>query len=143
MILNINNVNQHANKIHFKMDSLNTIIKLSRQGLFDMESIDAYYSVPIAAPYRKYLRFSWRGSLFSVFNKWTSFGPGKYTKLLKPVLSELHLKGHIFSGYFDDLYLQEATYKDCVYNVIDTPRQINSLGFIAHPDKSVFNNWLF
>ena len=28
MILNLKNLNQHANKIHFKMDTLNTIIKL-------------------------------------------------------------------------------------------------------------------
>lgn len=32
-----------------------------------------------------------------------------------------------------------TTYKDCVHNVIDTLRQIDSLGLIAHPDKSLFN----
>ena len=143
MILNLKNLNQHANKIHFKMDTLNTIIKLVDKDCF-MASIDlkdAYYSVPIAAPYRKYLRFSWRGSLyqFTCLPNGLSCGPRKFTKLLKPALSDLHLKGHISSGYIDDLYLQGATYKDCVHNVIDTLRQIDSLGLIAHPDKSVFN----
>ena len=60
MILNLTNLSQHANKLHFKMDTLNTITKLVDKDCF-MTSIDlkdAYYSVPIAAPYRKYLRFS-------------------------------------------------------------------------------------
>ena len=100
MILNLKNRNQHANKIHFKRDTLNTIIKLVDKDCF-MASIDlkdAYYSVPIAAPYRKYLRFSWRGSLyqFTCLPNGLSCGPGKFIKLLKPALSDdLHLKGHI------------------------------------------------
>jgi len=120
MILNLKNLNQHANKLHFKMDTLNTITKLVDKDCF-MASIDlkdAYYSIPIAAPYRQYLRFSWRGNLyqFTCLPNGLSCGPRKFTKLLKPALSALHLKGHISSGYIDDLYLQGATYKDCVHN---------------------------
>lgn len=63
-------------------------------------------------------------------------GPRKFTKLLKPALSNQNLQGHISSGYIDDFYLQGKTYKDCVQNVIDT---LNSLGLITHLDKSVFN----
>ena len=110
MILNLKNLNQHANKLHFKMDTLNTITKLVDKDCFMafIDLKDAYYYVPKAAIYRKYL-------------------------------SALHLKGHISSGYIDDLYLQGATYKDCVHNVIDTLHQIDSLGLKARPDKSVFN----
>ena len=66
MILNLKNLNQHASKTHFKMDTLYTIIKLVEKDCF-MASIhlkDAYYSVPIAASYRKYLKFSWKGCLY-------------------------------------------------------------------------------
>ena len=126
MILNLKNLNQHADKDCF---------------MASIDLKDAYHSVPIAAPYRKYLRFSWRGSLyqFTCLPNGLSCGPRKLTKLLKPALFDLHLKGHISSGYIDDLYLQGATYKDCVHNVIDTVRQIDSLGLITHPNKSVFN----
>ena len=142
MILNLKNLNQHASKTHFKMDTLYTIIKFVEKDCF-MASIDlkdAYYSVPITASYRKYLKFSWKGYLyqFTCLPNGLSCGPRKFTKLLKPVLSDLHLRGHISSGYIDDLYLQGKTYKDCVLNVIDTVLQIDSLGLIAHPDKSVF-----
>lgn len=143
MILNLKNLNQYANKIHFKMDTLNTITKLVEQDCF-MASIDlkdAYYSIPIATSDRKYLKFSWKGQLyqFTCLPNGLSCGPRKFTKLLKPALSQLHLRGHISSGYIDDLYLQGKTYKDCVHNVIDTVVQIDSLGLITHPDKSVFD----
>ena len=79
------------------MDTLYTIIKLVEKDCF-MASIDlkdAYYSVPIAASYRKYLKFSWKGSLyqFTCLPKGLSCGPRKFTKLLKPALSDLHFKG--------------------------------------------------
>ena len=59
--------------------------------------------------------------------------------LLKPALSELHLRGHISSAYIDDMYLQGQTYKECVHNVIDSVTRIDSLGLVAHPEKSVVN----
>ena len=106
------------------MDTLNTITKLLEQDCF-MVSIDlkdAYYSIPIATSERKYLKFSWKGKLyqFTCLPNGLSCRPRKFTKLLKPALSHQHLRGHISSGYIDDLYLQEKTYKDCVQNVLDT-----------------------
>lgn len=56
MILNLKNLNKYANKLHFKMDTLNTIIKLVEKDCY-MVSIDlkdACYSVPIATSDRKY-----------------------------------------------------------------------------------------
>jgi hypothetical protein len=47
--------------------------------------------------------------------------------------------GHLSSGYIDDSYLQGDSYEDCVNNVIDTVTLFDSLGFIVHPTKSVFN----
>ena len=57
MILNLKKLNQYANKIHFKMDTLNTVIKLIEKDCY-MASInlkDAYYSVSITPTDRKYL----------------------------------------------------------------------------------------
>ena len=62
MILNLKKLNQYTNKMHFKMDTLNTIIKLIEKDCY-MVSIDlkdAYYSVSITPSDRKYLRFMWR-----------------------------------------------------------------------------------
>ena len=65
-MLNLKKLNQYASKIHFKMDTLNTVIKLIEKDCY-MASIDlkdAYCSESITPADRKYLRFMWRGSLF-------------------------------------------------------------------------------
>ena len=142
MILNLKKLNQYASKIHFKMDTLSTVIKLIEKDCY-MASIDlkdAYYSVSITPADRKYLRFMWRGSLFqfTCLPNGLSCAPRKFTKLLKPALSTLHLRGHVSSSYLDDMYLQGKTYRECVDNVIDSVQVVDSLGFVAHPDKSTF-----
>lgn len=65
-----------------------------------------------------------------------SCAPRKFTKLLKPALSTLHLRGHVSSAYLDDMYLQGKTHQECVGSVIDSVRVVDSLGFVAHPAKS-------
>ena len=143
MILNLKKLSMYAAKAYFKMDTLHTIAKLIGKDCF-MASIDlkdAYYSVPISRDDRKYLRFLWQGTLFqfTCLPNGLSCAPRKFTKLLKPALSELHLRGHISSAHIDDKYLQGWTYKKCVYIVIDSVARIDSLGLVAHPEKSVFN----
>jgi len=57
---------------------------------------------------------------------------------MKPPMTALRRLGHIASNYIDDLILQGRKYTDCVHNVIDTVSQLDPLGFVIHPDKSVF-----
>ena len=64
--------------------------------------------------------------------------PRKFTKVIKPLLSELHQKGHIVAGYIDDFYLQGDSYNSCIENVIDTILMFDQFGFVVHPEKSVF-----
>ena len=103
MILNLKKLNHYTSKMHFKMDTLNTVIKLIEKECY-MASIDlkdAYYSVSIRPPDRKYLRFMWRGTLFqfTCLPNGLSCAPRKFTKLLKPALSTLHLvRGHVSSA---------------------------------------------
>ena len=47
--------------------------------------------------------------------------------------------GHMSSAYIGDKYLQGQTYKECVHNVIVSVTRIDSLGLVAHPEKSMFN----
>ena len=59
MILNFKQLNEFVSYYHFKMDTIQTALKLMRPGCF-MASVDlkdAYYSVPIALEDRKYLKF--------------------------------------------------------------------------------------
>lgn len=63
--------------------------------------------------------------------------PRVYTKILKPVFSELRKKGHISSVYLDDSWLMGKTLQQCEENVIDTVTLLDTLGFTVHDKKSV------
>ena len=142
MILNLKNLNKHVQYNHFKMDTLQSVISLMTPNCF-MASVDlkdAYYSVPVAVAHQKYLKFEWGGKLyqFTCFPNGLAFCPRKFTKLMKPAYAALRQLGHINSPYIDDSYLQGGSYEECLANVLDTVKMFLSLGFILHPQKSVF-----
>ena len=65
MILNLKELNKFIVYRPFKMDSLKTVTDLMTQGCY-MASVDikdTYYTVPIAAEHRKFLKFRWRDKL--------------------------------------------------------------------------------
>jgi hypothetical protein len=101
---------------------------------------DAYYSIPIRERDRKYLRFYWHNQLyqFTCLPNGLSSGPRKFTKILKPALSSLHIKGHIVSSHLDDFYLQGKTPEECCSNLIDTVTLFTQLGLLVHPEKCNF-----
>ena len=142
IILNLKSFNKCIPYQHFKMDTLKTVLNLIEKDCFlaSLDLKDAYYSVPVVRNDRKYLRFLWRGQRyqFTCLPNGLSCCPRKFTKLMKPPMTALHRLGHISSNYIDDLILQGKTYTDCVCNVIDTVSQLDPLGFVIHPDKSVF-----
>ncbi|CAB4009624.1 Poly P3 [Paramuricea clavata] len=66
VIFNLKALDQFVSYHHFKMDTLDTAIRLMRPGCF-MTSIDlkdAYYSIPIALEHQKYLKFIWQDKLY-------------------------------------------------------------------------------
>ena len=142
LILNLKQLNTFSPTVHFKMDTLSTVLKLVKRNCF-MASVDlkdAYYAVRVARSHRKYLRFFWNDVLYqyTCMPNGLSCAPRKFTKLLKTPLSTLHRMGHIVVGYIDDLFLQGNTYDDCVNNVVATCKLLDSLGFYIHSQKSVF-----
>ena len=134
LILNLKSLNDHVEYHHFKMDTLQSAIRLMKRNCY-MASVDlrdAYYLVPIHKEYQKFLRFSWKGKLFqfSCLPNGLSCAPRLFTKILKPVYATFRKKGHLNVGYIDDSYLQGDTAHQCQTNV-------TRLGFIIHPVKSV------
>lgn len=142
MILNLKNLNKHVQYNHFKMDTLQSVISLMTPNCF-MASVDlknANYSVPIAVAHQKYFKFEWGGKLyqFTCFPNGLAFCPRKFTKLMKPAYAVLRQLGHINSPYIDESYVQGGRYEECLANVLDTVKMFLSLGYILHPQKSVF-----
>lgn len=98
LILNLSNLNEHIEYVHFKMETLKNALQLVEQGCYfaKIDLKDAYYSVPIDKESRKFLRFTWKGNLyqFTCLANGLACGPRQYTKLMKPVFSALRKEGH-------------------------------------------------
>ena len=142
MILNLKQCNESVEYHLFKMDTLDTVTRMMKPRCF-MASVDlkdAYYTVPIHSDYQKYLKFMFNGTpyQYTCLPNRLSSAPCIFTKLLKPVYSTLHSKGHLSSGYIDDSYLQGDTVEECQENITDTACLFSWLGFYIHPTKSVF-----
>ena len=91
IIFNLKGLNEFVSYHHFKMDTLETGIKLMRPGCF-MTSIDlkdAYCSIPVAPKCQKYLKFVWKETLycFTCLPMGLTSSPRIFTKVLKPVFA--------------------------------------------------------
>jgi len=142
MILNLQEFNKSVEYHHFKMDTLDTVVKLVKPGCY-MASVDlkdAYYTVPIHRDHQKFLKFEFKGRLYkyTCLPNGLSSAPRIFTKMLKPVYSTLHNQGYISAGYIDDSYLQGDSIIECRQNILCTAKLFTELGFYVHPNKSVF-----
>ena len=140
-ILNLKGLNCFVQYHHFKMDTLESAVRLMKHGCF-MASIDlkdAYYTIPMAPEHQKFLKFWFNGKLykFTCLPMGLSSAPRIFTKVLKPVYAHLHSLGHVTLGYIDDSYLQGDTFEECCNNVKATVSLFHRLGFHLHPTKSV------
>ena len=141
LILNLKKFNEIVQYEHFKMENLSSATAMMTPGCF-MASVDlrhAYYSVPIKSSFRKFLKFRWRGQLYqyTCFANRLSNCPRYFTKLLKPIYSNLRSRGFLSAAYLDDSYLQGQTFEDCATNIQETVKLFQALGFVIHHEKSV------
>ena len=142
LILNLKMFNDHVQKRHFKMNSLNSAIELMTKNCY-MASVDfksAYYSVPVCKTYRKYLRFVFNGVKyqFTCLPMGLTSGPREFTKIVKVLFTVLREKGYSNTFYIDDSLIFGSTWQECAQNTIDTIEYSRSAGFTISPTKSVF-----
>lgn len=142
MIFNMKELNKFIVYKHFKMDNLESALKLVTPNsyLASIDLRDAYYSVPIFKGHRKFLKFQWKGKLFqyTCYAQGFSAAPRLFTKITKPIYAALRKLGHTNMGYIDDSLLQSQSYNDCLVNIKDTVYLFKKLGFFINETKSVF-----
>lgn len=140
IIFNLRGLNTQVEYNHFKMETLTHAIRLMTPGCFlaSVDLKDAYYSIPVAASDRKFLRFRWGKQLlqFTCLPNGLSEAPRKFTKVLKVPFASLRSRGHENSAYIDDSCLVAQTFSSCMQNVHETITMLDDLGFTVHPDKS-------
>ena len=101
-----------------------------------MDLRHVYYSVPIKAEYRKYLKFKWKNQLYqyTCFPNGLSNCPLYFTKLMKPVYATLGSPGYLSTSFVDDSYLQ-GTLEECTENVAKTAELLDS--GVYYPQREI------
>ena len=140
-IVNLKPLNSFIRYEHFKMEGLETVKSLIREGdwLVKLDLKDAYLTIPIFSGDQKYLRFIWGGRIFQF--TCLPFGlcsaPRSFTKLLKVVVAFFRSRGLRMVIYLDDILLLNQVKDDLLSDlrlVIDT---LQALGFLISWDKSM------
>ena len=138
----LKNLNRFMPKMHCKMDTIHSVTDLIHKNSYmtKIDSKDAYYSIPIKDSNRKYLKFVHEGKLFCFTSlpNGLSCGPRKFTKLLKPALSYLRQLGINIVAYIDDLIIIDDSHEKCAMATHTCVLLLDALGFIVHPEKSIF-----
>lgn len=130
--LDARHINSHLRVPTVKMYGVREIRNLLPAGCW-MASIDlesAYLHVPIRRTDRRWLAFQALGRRFRfctmIFG--LSPAPAAFTRLLRPVLAELHRRGVMCSIYLDDMIIWAPTRALCLDSVRQTLDLLESLG---------------
>ena len=124
------------------MEAIHSVAQLIQQNhyMLKIDLKDAYCSVKILEKHTKYLKFFARPKLlmFVVLPNGLPSGPRKFKKITKAPLAILRLEGITIAIYIDDLIILGETYEECLTGSIKTIKIVLRLGFLIHPDKSIF-----
>ena len=121
MILNLKRLNENMPYIHFKMETIKSILTLVTPNCFmaKVDIKDANYFVSFLPEHQKYLKFYFRGKFyqFTCLPNGLCSGLPKFTKLLKTPLSYLRLQKVTVAGFIDDLITLGRSFADCERNI--------------------------
>ena len=99
---------------------------------------DAYFSVPIFQPHRKYLRFIWNFKRyeFTCLPFGYSLAPRVFTTIFKPIMAYFRFLGFRVIIFIDDLILIASSYDDCLQQLDILKQTLCELGFTVNVKKS-------
>lgn len=133
------NLNKLIKNDHYKMEDRKTVTLLLEKNDFlaSLDLRDAFFLIPVDVESRKYLRFSFKNTLYQfcclLFG--LNVSPYVFTKILKPVAENLRSKQFRSVFYLDDILLFGRTKSECLENTNETIILLESLGFVLHIKK--------
>ena len=140
MILNLKEFNKYVDKIHFKMETLQSILHLVTpqcwQTILDLQ--DAYLTVPVKFAHQIFLKFTFQGQIYMyiVLPFGYTQAPRIFTKIIKPIVARLRSFGITVMFYLDDSWQAGESFNDCLQACKETFRLLTACGFIPNIKKS-------
>jgi hypothetical protein len=106
-----------------------------------MGSVDlkqAYYSVLIAVPHRRFLRFRWQDTLyeFTCLPNGLAACPRIFTMLLKPIYAAVSVKGFVSFPYIEDSFVIADSVIKCQNALNELCIALTTAGFYVHQQES-------
>lgn len=139
-VINLRPLNQYLKKIHFKMDTLKTVLGLVKKGDYaiSLDMKDAYFHLPVHQSHQKYLRFCFMGQVyqFTALCFGPTSAPRVFTKIVAVVAAYLRTFAIRIATYLDDWLALNQTLQGLLLNrqrVLDT---MVDLGFMINLTKS-------
>ena len=139
-IINLRELNNYLVIPSFKMETTVSVAAAVQPGDWatSLDLTDAYFHVPIAPWFRKFLRIVVNGKAYQYralpFGLSTS--PLVFTKVLQPVASYLHLRGINIHRYLDDLLIRSQSKELCAEWTRFTLALLFKLGLGVSLEKS-------
>ena len=139
-VINLKPLNVFVQKIHFKMENINTALHTIAPGdyLVSIDLKDAYFSILIFKPHRKFLRFKWSDQTyeFTCLPFGYSLAPRVFTKVLQPVISHLRENSYRVVIFLDDIHFIGSSVEECLSKLSFLRDLLQSLGFVINVNKS-------
>ena len=107
--------------------------------LVSLDIKDAFYTVPIYEPHRKYLEFMWLNNAyqFTVIPNGYVDAMRVFNKILKPPFCWLREQGFGSVVYVDDTLLAGETYQECCDNNIHATVSLTKPWFHYSPNITI------
>ena len=99
---------------------------------------DVYFAIPICAEHQEFLRFHWKGVAFqfTCIPFGLSTAPQVFTKVLRPLVGWLRLRGVRCVIYLDDLLIMAKCKQEAANHCQAATQLLEYLGFLVNYTKS-------
>ena len=142
-VINLKRLNCYIPYQHFKMEGLNLIKDLLREGdyMVKLDLKDAYFSAPLENESKKYVRFQWKGETYQLLCLCFGLGPAPrfFTKLIKIPIAIMRKLNVRLIVYLDDILLMASTVEEILMARDTLIFLFQNLGFLIKVKKSQFH----
>lgn len=140
LVINLKELNKFVDCPHFKMEDYRTACTIISHDdyLSVIDQREAYHAIPVQKYHQKYLKFRWKNVLYqyTCLPFGLNVAPYIYTKLMKPVLSNMRCFGIKCVSFLDDCMIIGDDEGQCKNYVNYTCKLYSSLGLIVNFQKS-------